>query len=450
MACFRLHKDLMRESGHELYHISIEKTGAVMKTRRFSFVLPFVMVFTLLCLGIFNGCGDDSTGPKSDDSQDPVETLLTISGKVYYSDTVFMGASVFLTVNGELRATTTDKDGAYSYDTISPGDSCFVNYVHDGFRFEPPSLSFVVGDSSVVLENITAFMLQTIDIDVTLVPIPGGTFEMGSNFEDSPDNPHLYNLYFTNEQPIHTVTVGDFEMSPTEITEDQFARFLTNAYEHDLITFTLDYGEDATGLNVLAKTGTYAGRRLLGHGYIGSVHGYTTAGPHNHIRFTAGLFSGPADIPVKDVTWYGAKMFAEFVGCDLPTEAEWEYACRGGKGYDYGTDDGTIDLSKVNYQPVEGPPAYDPRLTVGLYPPNPFGIYDLTGNVLEWCNDFYDGDYYAVSPSVNPTGPASGVSNVVRGGGYGSQAYVCRASYRTAQVTESHRNYIGFRVVRRK
>ena len=89
------------------------------------------------------------------------------------------------------------------------------------------------------------------------------------------------------------------------------------------------------------------------------------------------------------MTWHGAKAFALHYGFDLPTEKEWEYAARGGKQFEYATDDNTI-RSKMNFCGAKGD---DHPIDVGSYPPNPFGVYDMSGNVSEWCNDIYIWDY---------------------------------------------------------
>ena len=107
--------------------------------------------------------------------------------------------------------------------------------------------------------------------------------------------------------------------------------------------------------------------------------------------------SGKEIWPVVYVTWYGAKAFALYYGMDLPTEAEWECACRGGKQYPYGTDDGTINDSKANYNENIGHP-----VAVGSYPSNPYGLYDMSGNVGEWCHDS-PGSYSSESVT-NPCG----------------------------------------------
>jgi formylglycine-generating enzyme required for sulfatase activity len=127
----------------------------------------------------------------------------------------------------------------------------------------------------------------------------------------------------------------------------------------------------------------------------------------------------------------------------LPTEAEWEYACRGGISaeYSFGADDRMLgsfgwyeENSKGNPQPV------------GKKLPNAFGLFDMHGNVYEWCSDRYESDYYGKAPATDPQGPTSGSDRVYRGGGWNDEAALCRSAYRRGPDPSSRRYFIGFRV----
>ena len=139
-------------------------------------------------------------------------------------------------------------------------------------------------------------------------------------------------------------------------------------------------------------------------------------------------------------------------GYRLPTEAEWEYACRAGTTGEYSFEDGSRALEacawfKDNARKIPHP--------VGRKRPNPWGLHDMQGNVSEWCNDYYDKGYYRKGPSANPQGPASGKYRVIRGGNWNSGADSCRSSARYFEAPMFadvcfQREVIGFRCVRRE
>jgi formylglycine-generating enzyme required for sulfatase activity len=161
-------------------------------------------------------------------------------------------------------------------------------------------------------------------------------------------------------------------------------------------------------------------------------------------------FSGNANNPVENVSWNDIAGFNNATGLRLPTDAEREYACRGGTttafhsmpGYPNGTNDDSL-LGNIawfdcnggcNTHPVAGKAA------------NAFGMYDMSGNVWEWCNDWY-GDYSA-SNATDPAGPSSGSARVMRGGGYYDYSFYCRSSYLLGDVPDTRWRNLGFRAAR--
>jgi formylglycine-generating enzyme required for sulfatase activity len=167
---------------------------------------------------------------------------------------------------------------------------------------------------------------------------------------------------------------------------------------------------------------------------------------------------GGDKLPVDNVNWYEAARFLKKLSDKtgmkfrLPTEAEWEYACRAGTKTAFNTGT-TIDSDLANYDATE-PYAdgiigkYLKRTTeVGSYKPNAFGLYDMHGNVWEWCSDIYDEDYYKVTPLTDPKGQAEGKPKVIRGGAWNEEAYKCRSADRNHRWPKDNQPMIGFRVV---
>jgi formylglycine-generating enzyme required for sulfatase activity len=150
--------------------------------------------------------------------------------------------------------------------------------------------------------------------------------------------------------------------------------------------------------------------------------------------------AGYEDYPVVCVTWYGARQYARQYGKRLPTEAEWEKACRGGNSgkYCFGDDEGKLG-SYAWYGEEKGS-----THPVGQKLANAFGLFDMHGNVWEWCEDWYDSGYYARSLVQNPTG-GGGEYRVLRGGSWYSYAVVCRSADRYGNAPGIRSDDYGFR-----
>jgi len=171
------------------------------------------------------------------------------------------------------------------------------------------------------------------------------------------------------------------------------------------------------------------------------------------------------DFPVENVSWEDAQ---EFLGklvalgeerevgrqYRLPAEAEWEYASRGGASdyqvFHYGN---VLSSTQANFNgnyPYGGAakgPYLERTSKVGSYEPNSFGLYDMHGNVWEWCSDWYDKDYYKNSPRRDPAGPSAGSCRVLRGGSWDCFGQRCRSAWRNGTEPANRYEYLGFRIV---
>jgi len=248
-----------------------------------------------------------------------------------------------------------------------------------------------------------------------MVLVQGGTFSMGSN-EGSDD-----------EKPVHTVTVSSFYISKNELTVAEFKKFI-----------------DATGYTTPAET--------EGWSYIYSE---SKREKRNGVNWRCGtdgskLMDFEMNKPVIYVCYNDAVKYCQWKSYvtgknfRLPTEAEWEYAARGGNksnGYKFS---GSDNIDAISWYKDNSGSTTHP---VGQKGANELGLYDMSGNVWEWCSDWYGYDYYSQSPSDNPKGPINGTSRVIRGGSWYYDAQDCRISYRDYYSPDYRVNIIGFRVV---
>ena len=229
--------------------------------------------------------------------------------------------------------------------------------------------------------NLDKFEVNGVTFE--MVYVPGGTFTMGATAEQGKD------AYYW-EKPTHSVTLSGYYIGKYEVTQAQW-------------------------------------KAIMGNNPSG--------------------FKGD-NLPVERVSWDDCQEFIiklnELTGkkFSLPTEAQWEYAARGGKsvGTKYSGRDNIenvawyLDNSGLKTHPV------------GTKSPNSLGIYDMTGNVWEWCQDWFDYDYYKNSPTTNPTGPNSGSNRVYRGGSWDSSARYCRVLNRSNFTPDDRSNSLGFRL----
>ena len=245
--------------------------------------------------------------------------------------------------------------------------------------------------------------------NIEMLLVPAGTFTMGCSASNS------YACY-SDESPTHQVTLSAFYIGRYEVTQAQWT----------------------------AKMGSNPSYFVPANGY-----------------------SSDTTKPVEQVTWNmiasGSTSFMSLTGLRLPTEAEWEYAYRAGtttafhsyalsptEGQPNGFNDDAL-LGNIGWYSgnngLSGSSTYGTKAVGGKFA-NALGLYDMSGNVWEWCQDWYSSTYYASSPLANPTGPTTGTERLGRGGYWTYNSNECRASRRISFTPGSNFNNLGFRVVR--
>ena len=248
-----------------------------------------------------------------------------------------------------------------------------------------------------------------------MVQIPAGEFWMGRSFNWLLDELSMHLRPRLDDQPVHLVTIDSFWIDRYEVTQEQYARFAQ------------------------------------------------TPGVKKPFHWIGGRIpAGAEKFPVYNVAWADAAAYCKSVGKRLPTEAEWERAARGGGEktmFTWGNDLTPRPPDAAGGRGGRGGAAPAPKLArfgfpngpvaVGSFAPNGFGLYDVTGNVWEWVNDWYQQDYYSVSPEKNPQGPATGIYRVIRGGGWSdNDERILALHYRNYTNPSLPSNTVGFRCAR--
>ncbi|NLV43001.1 MAG: formylglycine-generating enzyme family protein [Candidatus Hydrogenedentes bacterium] len=312
-----------------------------------------------------------------------------------------------------------------------------------------------------------------------MISIPAGAFQMGDPWNEG----------YSDERPLHAVYLNAYKIGKYEVTNREYAEILNWAKSRG-------YLENNGG-------GTYTGGLIYAYGQ--PLADTETSSEYSQLMYTEGSFGvrscfgygvqlfSMEDHPMVYVSWYGAVCYCNWLseqqglqacydtatwtryepvrnGYRLPTEAEWERAAAwdGSKHWRYGMTSDTIDITRANYyesgfaNPL-GLTSYPYTSPVGWYngehparlstpgtltknARSPVGAYDMSGNVWEWCHDWYSSTYYGLSPYLNPTGPTSGSYRLLRGGSWHADASDCRAAYRGVYSPYYRYYFIGFRL----
>lgn len=281
---------------------------------------------------------------------------------------------------------------------------------------------------------------------LTWISVPTGTFQMGSEDEVA--------YASDGEGPVRNVTVGSFAMSATAITNDQFAVFV---HETGFKTVAEVEGS-AFVFGGLLPDDFPPTRGVASAPWWRLVEGATWQHPEGPDSDVASR----GDHPVVHIAWMDALAFCEWHGSRLPTEAEWEYAARGGlegARYPWGDERTPGGVHQANVWQGNFPDTntmedgWMGTAPADAFAPNGFGLFNMVGNVWEWCNDWFDPYFHRDEQRVNPTGPISGTRRVMRGGSYLCHESYCfrfRVSARSSNMADASTGNLGFRVVRKR
>lgn len=318
------------------------------------------------------------------------------------------------------------------------------------------NLSFCI--AAPVIEKFPQLIENTLGMKFVL--LPAGDFMMGSEesvdvlARDYPLLERKRFLELVDEAPLHRVRISRrFYLGQYEVTVGQFRRFV-----------------EASGYRPEAEadgTGGYGYNRdyepenpIRGDAFEGRNPAYSWRNP--------GFVQGD-DHPVVNVSWNDALAMSrwlsekEGVQYRLPSEAEWEYAARAGTRTRYHSGNDVISLLKIanlfdadaskNWQKwqhhaLNGHDGFAFTAPAGSFAPNAFGLYDMHGNVWEWCADWYDEHYYSKSPLNDPPGPQSGNVRVRRGGSWHTWPFYVRSSYRNWNSASTRYTLVGIRLLR--
>nr|WP_222869858.1 formylglycine-generating enzyme family protein [Actinomadura decatromicini] len=278
-----------------------------------------------------------------------------------------------------------------------------------------------------------------------MIPLPGGSFLMGTDDEEG--------YRADGEGPIREIELSPFQIEATTVSNSQFAAFV-KATGH--VTEAESFGFSFIFESFLSEENARVSQVVHTAPWWRAVPGAFWKRPEG----PGSSITSRQNHPVVHVSWNDAQAYCAWSGTRLPTEAEWEYAARGGleqRRYPWGdelTPGGRHmcnvwqgDFPNLN----TGEDGYLGTAPVKSYRPNGYGLYNVAGNVWEWCADWFSAEFHRTGPRRDPVGPPWGTARVMRGGSHMCHASYCnryRVAARSSNTPDSSAGNIGFRVAR--
>jgi formylglycine-generating enzyme required for sulfatase activity len=283
--------------------------------------------------------------------------------------------------------------------------------------------------------------------ELDMVALPGGPFLMGTDYEGAFPN--------DGEGPVREVTLSPFSIDRHTVTNRSFARFIEAtgyATEAERFGWSFVFWAQIPP----ARFESLVEERVTAAPWwckVGGASWKAPAGPDSTI-------ADRMDHPVVHVTWNDASAYCEWSGQRLPTEAEWEYAARGGlvqKLYPWGDKLRPGGEHRCNIWQGEFPrlntaeDGYLATCPTDAFPPNGYGLFSMAGNTWEWCADWFSPDFHTGGPRQDPEGPSAGATKVLKGGSFLCHKSYCnryRVAARTSNTPDSSTSHMSFRCVR--
>ncbi len=349
--------------------------------------------FTLMA-GLWTGC-EKKNKQSNPGGGSLTEQSASIQGIVTEKGTENLMTDVTIALLPTGQQVQTGEDGTYIMENLAVGTYTLKAQKEGYWAYEEEGFQLTEGQTMTLdmeLMTVAADFTETaFGMNLEMVYVEGGTFRMGGT-----------EAAYDDEKPVHEVTLNGFHIGKYEVTQAQWKNVMGSTLEDQRALSDYDNGIAGAG----------------------------------------------SDCPMYYVSWNDAQAFckklSEKTGKTyvLPTEAQWEYAARGRNKSNQTKYVGSDDMDEVAwyYKNSAGQ-----THSVGSKKANALGIYDMSGNVWEWCSDWYGN--YSSSPEVNPHGAAEGANRVTRGGSWYYDAVRCRVSYRSGSSPAYRRNDIGFRVV---